>query len=127
MSVYHAPPKGEEREPGSLAFPCPVKILDPVTGQRIPGVFWASTSPAKIIRFLLGPDGEPLARATGRKIKGTRKHAEQVDWVASRMPPKLLIPEFVKEYVRLESVEWRPWVAIAVKDGTVIAKSEGAG
>lgn len=123
LAVYDC--RKEGREVGALSFPCAVQILDPATGIRITNVFYLSTSPAKIGRFLTGPNGEPLARATGRKIKGEKKHAEAIDWAESKMPSKLIIPPKVKEYERLESYEWRPWVAIAINGGGVVARSEG--
>src|ERR1700722_10667465 len=50
----------EGKEPGSIGFPCNVKIVDPQTGERIPNVFYVRTSPARLGRFVVGADGTPL-------------------------------------------------------------------
>lgn len=122
MPVYDCRPSGVE--PGSIRFPCNVRILDARTGQRIANVFYLSTSPPRVGRFLVGPDGLPLVRATGRKIPGTRRHVENLTWAPSKMAPVPIVPDKIKEYERLEVYEPRRWVAVAVGTGEVVAKSE---
>lgn len=100
-----------DREPGSIGFPCSVKIVDPSTGQRIANVFYAQTSPAKIGRFIVDADGNPMANAASRRkvvnVDGRGKQTVEV------------------VYDRLETFEFRPWKAIALDTGEVVAKSEG--
>lgn len=124
-TVYDCRKDASAREPGSIQFPCKVRIICPVTGKPITNVFYVSTSPAKVGRYLTGPDGQPLAKSTGKMVRGTIAYAKSIDWIASKMPPKLIVPELVKEYVRLESFEARRWLAVAKDTGEVIAKSEG--
>jgi|HubBroStandDraft_4_1064222.scaffolds.fasta_scaffold318698_2 hypothetical protein len=113
MTVYDC--RKVNPEPGSIRFPVPVRIIDPQTGQAFPDtVFYLATSPAKIIRFARGPDGEPLVAPVRKKR-----------WVDNgRGGQKLEI-----YYDRLEVAEMRPWIALRLnKDGTtgeVIDKSEG--
>lgn len=105
----------EGRDPTARAFPCAVRILCAVTGERIANVFFADTAPegagASLGRFVTGPDGEPMA-APQRKKR----------WLSDgRGGRKLDI-----YYDRLEVWERRPWVAVALDGGHVVAKSEGA-
>lgn len=101
----------EGRDPAATSFPCGVKIVDPVTGDRIPNVFYASTSPPRLGRFVLGPDGEPLVDPRSRRKVGrcTPDGKEKARIV----------------YDRLEVWEARPWVAVALDGGGVVEKSEG--
>lgn len=99
------------RDPAGVPFPCNVRIVDPATGARIAGVFYARTSPPRLGRFVMGPAGEPLVDPkTRRKVRrpdgrgGTR-----VEVV----------------YDRLEVWERRPWVAVAADTGRAVAQSEG--
>jgi hypothetical protein len=84
-----------------------VKILNPVDGERITNVFYASTHPISIGRFVTGLDGEPLA--TNRRKR----------WVPNGRGGKKI--EII--YDRLEVWECRPWVAIATDTGEVVARS----
>jgi len=107
--VYDCRPEG--REPGSLHFPVAVKILDPATGERLANVFYAATDPPRVGRFVLGPDGGPLVNPLSR-----RKVWED----NGRGGKKIRIV-----YDRLEVFEFRPWVAVRLDGGGVVAKSEG--
>jgi hypothetical protein len=114
MAVYDC--RKEGREPGSVSFPCNVRIIDPQTGERFPAtVFCLQTSPAKVGRFVLGPDGTPLASPHRKK--------RMID--DGRGGKKLEI-----YYERQELWEFRPWVALRLNPdgstGEVIAKSEDA-
>lgn len=109
MTIYDCRKTG--REPGSISFPCNVRIVCPTTGERIPNVFFAQTAPAKLGRFVIGADGEPMIDPkTRRKVTKTDERGR---WRT----------EIV--YDRLESWSARPWVAVAVDTGEVIVKSEG--
>jgi len=99
----------DAREPGSIGFPCCVRIIDTATGVRIPNVFYAATS-GKLGRFVTGPDGEPMADSRTRR----RTWHEEPDG-RRRM-------EFVWD--RLEVWEIRPWAAVSVETGECVAKSE---
>lgn len=105
----------ENRDPFASYFPCQVKIIDPATGERIANVFFLDTNPEganpALGRFLLAPDGMPLV-APERKKR----------WVDDgRGGQKLEI-----YYDRLERWERRPWVAVSLATGEMIAKSEDA-
>lgn len=108
MPIYDC--RKEGREPGSISFPCSVQIIDPVTGARIPNVFYLSTQPAQLGRFVTGLDGEPMADASKKTKRIIEENGHR------RV-------EF--DYARLEIWEARPWVAVAIQGGGVIAKSEG--
>lgn len=105
----------EGREPGAHYFPCNVRVLDPQTGQRIENVFLLCDSPAKVGRFIVDANGVPL-------VNPNRKRRFIPD---GRGGKKLEI-----YYDRLETVEYRPWVAVRLhtdgSTGEVVAKSEGA-
>jgi hypothetical protein len=77
------------------------------------------------MRFLSGPDGEPLAKSTGRKVR-LPHYNKTIDWAPTRMTPWTIEPPKTDEYERLEITEFRPWIAVAINGGQVIAKSEGA-
>lgn len=109
MPVYDC--RKDDRAPGALNFPCNVRILDPATGERLTNVFFASTAPAELGRFVLGPDGEPMVDAkTRRKVWDTDANGRKCVRIV---------------WDRLERWERRPWVAVAVDTGQVVAKSEG--
>ena len=99
------------REPGSVGFPCNVRILDAATGERIANVFYAQTAPAKLGRFVSGPGGEPLVDArTRRRVPAAGPGGRRA----------------AVEYDRLEVWEvGRRWVAVSVATGEVVEKSEG--
>lgn len=107
MPVYDCRKDG--REPGSISFPCNVRIVDPATGERIPNVFYLATDPPQVGRFVVGPDGEPMADAKKRTKRFVEENGRR----------RLII-----EYGRLEVWERRPWVATAMSGGGVVAKSE---
>jgi hypothetical protein len=109
MAVYDCRPTA--REAGSIGFPCSVRIIDPATGARIANVFYAGTAPAKLGRFVTGPDGEPLVDPKTRRKK----------WVTD--PDGRRRIEIVWD--RLEVWTLCPWVAVAADTGEVVAKSEG--
>lgn len=113
MPVYDC--RKEGREPGSIRFPCNVRIVDPVTGAPFPAtVFYLSTSPAKVGRFVVAPDGAPMVSPHRKKR-----------WVDNGRGGKRV--EFYND--RLELWEFRPWVALRLnRDGTTgeaVARSEG--
>jgi hypothetical protein len=108
MPIYDC--RKDNREQGALYFPCSVRIVCGMTGKRIAHVFYASTSPAKLGRFIVGPDGEPMASPV--------RHKRYVP-----KPDGSFRVEYYNE--RLEVIEQRPWVAVSVKTGAVVAKSEG--
>lgn len=108
MPVYDC--RKDNPEPGSIRFPCNVRVLDPADGRRIENVFYLSTGPARVGRFVVGADGEPL-------VSPERKR-RLVD--NGRGGKKLEI-----YYDRLEQWTFQPWVAVAVDTGEVVAKSEG--
>lgn len=102
------------RDPTARRFPCAVKIVDPATGERIANVFFLDTAPLgspSLGRFVTGPGGEPLASPVRRK--------RLVD--NGRGGKRLEV-----YYDRLEVWERRPWVAVALDTGAVVAKSEDA-
>lgn len=107
MPVYDCRKDG--REPGSISFPCNVRIVNPANGERITNVFYASTSPARIARYILGPDGTPLVHPQQRKR-----------WVDNGRGGKKI--EIYHD--RLEEWEYRRWIALAIDTNQVIAKSE---
>lgn len=110
MPVYDC--RREGREPGSVGFPCAVRVLCAATGRRLANVFYASTSPARVGRFVTGPGGEPMVDSrTRRKRVFTNARG---------------LRECEILYDRLEVWEARPWVAVAADTGEVVAKSEGA-
>lgn len=98
----------EGREPGAISFPCAVRIVNPVNDERIPDVFFASTAPlAKIGRFVRGADGDPIAAERKKR------------WVSDgRGGKKIEI-----YYTRLETWEFRPWLAVSVATGEVVVRS----
>jgi hypothetical protein len=100
----------ENRDPAAGYFPCEVKIVDPQTGERIANVFFASTAPAQLGRFLVGTDGLPLVHPLRKK---RRVDNGRGGW------------RLEVYYDRLETFENRPWKAISLKTGEVVAKSEG--
>ena len=108
-TVYDCRKSG--REPGSISFPCAVRILDPATGERLANVFYAATDPPRVGRFVLGPAGEPLVNPLSRRKV----------WVDNGRGGKKL--EIV--YDRMELWERRRWVAVRLDGGGVVAKSEG--
>jgi hypothetical protein len=85
--------------------------VDAATGERIANVFFAQTSPAKIGRFIVDADGNPMANAASRRKVG--KFNDKGKWTADIV------------YDRLEKFEFRPWKAIALDTNEVVAKSEG--
>lgn len=109
MPVYDC--RRDGREPGSVCFPRAVRILDPATGGRIANVFYASTAPARLGRFVSGPGGEPLADPKSRRkvweVGPDGRRRVRVVWG------------------RLEVWESRPWVAVDPDTGEVVEKSEG--
>lgn len=119
--------RNEGRDPLARSFPCPVKILCAVTGERIANVFFLDTSPARVGRFVTGPDGQPLARYTGRKLHGLPVHLVDVQGAPTTRQDGKQVQGAVREYERMELFESRPWVAVAVDTGEVIAKSEENG
>lgn len=98
----------EGREEGSVSFPCNVWIVDPVSGQTIPNVFYARTSPSLIGRFVTGPDGTPLVGPERKK----RWHAK---------PDGSRRVEYY--YDRLEQWDRIPWAAVAIDGSGVVARS----
>jgi hypothetical protein len=104
-----------DRDPAARAFPCAVRIVDAVTGERIPNVFYADTAPEgggpSLGRFLTGPGGEPMVSPVRKKR-----------WADDGRGGKRV----EVYYDRLEVWERRPWVAVALDTGTAVAKSEGA-
>lgn len=110
MPVYDC--RKDNRDPSSVSFPCNVVIVDKRNGQKIANVFYASTSPAMIGRFVTGPDGEPLADPSQRKKRWHTK------------------PDGSKRveiyYERLEMWDYMPWKAVAVNGGGIVAESDGA-
>lgn len=102
----------DNREPGSRLFPVRVKIVDPSTGERIPNVFYASTSPARLGRFVTGPSGEPMVDARSRRKVRDGENARGY-------------PKFKIVYDRLEVWADRPWKAVALDTNEVVTKSEG--
>ncbi len=99
----------QQPEAASIRFPCAVKILNPADGERIPNVFYASTSPMRIGRFVMDADGDPLASPERKKRWHTKPDgSKRVEYY----------------YDRLEVWEIRPWVAVAIKTGETIAQSE---
>lgn len=109
MSVYDC--RRDNRDPSARSFPCNVRFVDPSTGDRIPNVFFAQTSPPRIGRFVTGVDGEPLVDSASRR---------KVSYTGDDGRERCRI-----EYDRLEVWERRPWVAVSVDGGGVIEKSEG--
>jgi len=107
MPVFDCRKDGKEI--GSRSFPCSVKILNPVNGERITNVFYAATSPARIGRFVTGPDGEPLACDRKKRWVPNGRGGQKIEFY----------------WVRLEIWELRPWIAVAVDTGEVVAKSDG--
>jgi hypothetical protein len=101
-------------DPTARRFPCPVKILCATTGERIPNVFFLDTAPEgpnpSLGRFVVDAEGRPLASSTRRKRFVTDETGRR---------------RLVVEYGRLERWERRPWVAVALDTGEVIARSEG--
>lgn len=110
MPIYDC--RREGREPGAVGFPCNVRIVDPATGERIANVFYASTAPAKLGRFVMGPGGEPMVDARTRRKKYTTD-------AAGRKRVEIV-------WDRLEVWEARPWKAVALDTNEVVVKSEGA-
>lgn len=108
------------RDPLAKSFPCPVKILCAASGARIPNVFFLDTDPPRVGRFVTGPDGEPLARATGRKVKGLPVLKAKP---GGKVTESAGLAGSVREFERLEVFEARPWVAVALGTGEVVAKS----
>lgn len=121
MPTYDARPTN--REPGAISFPVAVRIVDPVTGQRIPNVFYARTSPPRLGRFLVGPDGEPLAQATGRKVAGRRMDLRNVR--GDLIVRDKAVSGKMGEYLRWDVFEERAWIAVSLSTGEVVAASEG--
>lgn len=103
------------RDPRARYFPCPVRVLCAATGDRIPNVFFLNTAPVgggpTLGRFVTDALGQPL-------VSPQRKRRRVPD---GRGGTKLEI-----YYDRLEVWERRPWVAVALEGGRVVAKSEGA-
>lgn len=102
----------EGRDPTARRFPCAVKIVCPQTGERIANVFFLDTAPLgspSLGRFVTGPDGEPL-------VSPERKKRFVPDGRGGR--------KLECYYDRLEVWERRPWKAVALESGEVIAKSE---
>lgn len=103
----------EGRDPLARYFPCSVKIIDPATGARIPNVFFLDTSPEgagpALGRFVTDKEGLPLVAPQRRR--------RMID--DGRGGKKLEV-----YYDRLETWERRPWVAVALDTGEVVAKSE---
>ena len=103
------------RDPLARSFPCAVRVIDPATGQRIPNVFFLDTAPEgggpALGRFVTDASGVPL-------VSPHRKRRMVDD---GRGGKKLEI-----YYDRLETWERRPWVAVALDGGQVIAESEDA-
>lgn len=106
MPVYDCRPRPE---PGARRFPCSVRVIDPATGARIPHVFFLDTAPARLGRFVVGADGAPLACRRRKKLVDTGGGGFRID----------------TEYDRLEVWEFRPWAAVALDTGELVAKSEG--
>lgn len=105
--IYDCRKEGREAE--AVNFPCSVRILNPVDGERIPNVFYASTFPVRIGRFIVDADGNPLAGPERKKRWHTKPDgSKRVEYY----------------YDRLEVWEIRPWVAVASDTGEVIARSE---
>lgn len=125
MPTYDARPPGNnsQREADSIRFPCAVRIVDPVTGQRIPNVFYARTSPPRIGRFLDDGEGNPLVRPTGRKVGGKRMDLRNAD--NEIIARDKVVSGKMNEYERWDLYEERSWVAISLTTGEVVAKSEG--
>jgi hypothetical protein len=117
------PAEWAKREPGALTFLCQVKIVDPQTGEQIPNAFYVRTSPPRIGRFLTDADGQPLARATGRKIGGKRMDLRTVD--GELIARDKVVSGKMGEYERWDVFEDRAWVAVSLATGEVVAKSEG--
>lgn len=99
------------RDPRAESFPCNVRVLDPATGERIPNVFFLDTSPAQVGRFVTDADGNPMAGGRRKVLRADGRGGKRLDF----------------EYDRLEVWEYRPWVAVAVAGGGVVAKSGGVG
>src|SRR5258708_3732215 len=103
----------EGRDPTARYFPCPVKVIDPATGERIPNVFFADTKPEganpALGRFVTDAGGLPL-------VSPHRKRRMVDD---GRGGKKL---EFYWD--RLETWERRPWKAVSLATNEVVAKSE---
>lgn len=125
MPIYDARPPGthSQREVGSINFPCAVRICDPVTGERIKDVFYARTSPPRIGRFLRDQSGNPLARPTGRKVG--KKRMDLKTAYGEIIARDKEVSGKMTDYERWDIFEERPWVAISLTTGEVVAKSEG--
>lgn len=125
MPTYDARPPGlgSQREAGSIRFPCAVRICDPATGERIPNVFYARTSPPRIGRFLQDQSGNPLARPTGRKVGKKRMDLKTAD--NQLIARDKVVSGKMMEYERYDIFEDRAWVAISLTTGEVVARSEG--
>lgn len=69
------------REPafGSGRFPCPVRIEDARTGERVPEVFFADTVTGRIGRRVKGPDGKLLLHPSGQFFL---EHWDHLPWRA---------------------------------------------
>lgn len=105
----------ENRDPLARGFPVPVKILDPQTGERIPNVVFADTKPEgagpSLIRFLTTADGVPMVNPERKKrFVDNGRGGVRMEYY----------------WDRLETYERRPWVAVCLKTGQLIAKSEDA-
>lgn len=104
----------EGRDPLAGSFPCPVRIVCAQTGERLPNVFFADTAPLgspSLGRFLTGPDGEPLVSPVRKKRWVKNQHGR---------------PAIEIYHDRLDVWERRPWRAISVATGEVVAQSEGS-
>lgn len=125
MPTYDARPPGNNslREAGSISFPCAVRIVDPITGERIPDVFYARTVPPRIGRFLRDQAGNPLVRPTGRKVGGKRMDLRTAD--NQLIARNKVVSGKMTEYERWDLYEDRGWVAVSLATGAVVAKSEG--
>ncbi len=54
---------------GSVKFPCPVKVLDARTNERIPEVFFLDTITGRIGRRVRGADGRLLLHPAGHHVE----------------------------------------------------------
>jgi|GEM_PF-6291383 len=107
MPVYDCRPAPE---PGSVRFPCNVRVLDPRDGSRVPNVFLAATGPARLGRFAADAAGQPLASPVREKrLVDDGRGGKRVEY----------------RNARLDLYEFRPWVAVRADTGEVVATSEG--
>ncbi|AMV24597.1 hypothetical protein VT84_09390 [Gemmata sp. SH-PL17] len=111
MPIYDCRKDG--RDPRARYFPCPVRVINPADGERIPNVFFLDTERCQIARFIVDAKGEPLVSPQRKK--------RMVDDGRGGMKLEIY-------YDRLETWERRPFIALRLNpDGTtgeVVAKSE---